>query len=312
MTGPITIVTFDPRSPQAAAISALFEHTLVICGVIGALVTGLVGYCVLRFRAKPGDPLPIQVQGNTKLELLWTLIPLAIVGWIFALTLRAAAASDPPAEGDPDLVVMAHQWWWEIRYPSGAVTANEIHIPAGKRLLVRVESADVIHDFWVPQLARKIDAIPGRPNFVSLQANAPGRYEGTCAEFCGAQHAWMRLVVIAEPPADFEAWLRRQAEPAAAPRSEQARSGARLFAEKTCVACHTIAGSASPPVRVAPDLTHLATRETLGAGVLENRPDELARWLKHPQAVKPGCHMPDFRLSDREVADLVAYLEELQ
>jgi len=313
MSAPASFVTFDPQSPQARAISSLFEHTLVICCLIGALVTALVGYCVLRFRAKQGDPEPEQVDGNTKLELVWTVIPLAIVVWIFVLTVRAASASDPEPEGDPDLVVVAHQWWWEVRYPSGAVTANEIHIPSGKPLLVRIESADVVHDFWVPQLARKIDAIPGKPTFVSMQANAPGRYEGTCAEFCGAQHAWMRILVVAEPPEQFEAWLRHQGEPAAAPSSDQAQAGARLFADKTCVQCHAIAtGSGAKLARVAPDLTHLATRETLGAGVLPNTAADLGRWLKHPQQIKPACHMPDFKLSDAEVADLVAYFEELK
>ncbi len=310
-TGPLGS-TFDPHSPEALAISTLFVQTLVICAVIGAVVAGLVGTCVVRFREgkRPGEPVPN--HGNRKLEITWTLIPLAIVIGLFALTAHAMAASDPPANREPDVVVVGHQWWWEARYASGTVTANEIHVPVGKDLLIRVESADVIHDFWVPQLGRKVDAIPGHPSLIWMQADVAGTYLGACAEFCGAEHAWMRIVVVADSPADFEAWDRHQREPAAADPAgtREALRGATDYRTKTCISCHNITGVGT--ARVAPDLTHLAQRKTLGAGVLANDPASLARWLREPQVVKPASHMPDLNLDDGEVTDLTAYLGMLQ
>ena len=310
MRGPI--VTLDAHSPEAQAIQALFTQTLVICGVIGLVVAGLVGYCVYRFRERPGDVMPAQIDGNTRLEVGWTILPFLIVVGLVALTVKAVSASDPPAAGrKPDLVVVGHQWWWEIKYASGAITANEIHIPVGKKLLVQIEAADVIHDFWVPQLARKIDAVPGHPVTIWMQADAPGEYQGACAEYCGAQHAWMRIVVIADSPTDFEAWERKERAPAPAPVSEAEVRGARIYADKTCVKCHAIGGLGEQS-RVAPDLTHLAARRTLGAGVLTNTKENLALWLEKPQEVKPQSHMPDLKLTKGEVADLVAYFESLK
>jgi cytochrome c oxidase subunit 2 len=170
----------------------------------------------------------------------------------------------------------------------------------------------VIHDFWVPQLGRKVDAIPGHPSFVWMQADAAGTYLGACAEYCGAQHAWMRIVVIAEAQADFDAWDRHQREPApTSAMSGPALRGEATFRGRTCVNCHAVAGE-GVPARVAPDLTHLAQRTTLGAGVLTNDPPSLTRWLADPQGVKPGSHMPDLNLTDAEVSDLVAYLEMLR
>lgn len=302
---------FDPHSPQAQAISSLFGQTLVICAAIGLLVAALVATCVVRFRAGVRPAEPEQTHGHTWLEIGWTLAPLAVVVTLFVLTARAMAASDPPANREPDLVIVGHQWWWEARYPSGVVTANEIHVPSGKDLLLRVEAEDVIHDFWVPQLGRKVDAVPGHPSFVWMQADAPGAYPGACAEYCGSEHAWMRILVVAQSAADFDAWQRHELEPAPSPAAGAATRGAAAFDGKTCVRCHHIAGRGDA-VRVAPDLTHLAERSTLGAGVIANTPDTLARWLRDPQGVKPGSHMPDLNLSDDEVSDLVAYFEILR
>jgi cytochrome c oxidase subunit 2 len=298
---------FDAHSPETRAIAALFGETLAVCAVILLVVVGLVSFCIVRFRARAGDPMPRQTEGHTRLEIAWTLVPCAIVACLFILTARTMAASDAPPDTSPDLVVIGHQWWWEARYPNGAVTANEIHIPVGKDLVVRIESTDVIHDFWVPELGRKIDATPGHPVSIRIQADAPGLYHGACAEYCGAEHAWMRFEVIADAPADFDAWLARQLTPGSPPTSDSAARGARLFNDRTCVQCHAVRGI-GPVARVAPDLTHLTSRGTLGAGVLTNTPDHLALWLKDPQSIKPGCHMPSLRLDDAEVKDLAAYL----
>ncbi|HEY6459675.1 MAG TPA: cytochrome c oxidase subunit II [Polyangiaceae bacterium] len=302
---------FDPHSPQARAISTLFTQTLVVCGVIGLLVTALVIVCAVRFRAGKRPSVPPQTHGHRALEITWTAIPLAIVIGLFALAARAMAASDPPADRDPDVVVVGHQWWWEARYASGAVTANEIHIPTGTPILVRVESADVVHDFWVPQLGRKVDAVPGHPTSIWIQADDPGEYGGACAEYCGAQHAWMRTLVVAQPPAEFAAWEAHMREAAPEATTDLAAYGEQELRTKTCINCHAVAGLRDPS-GTAPDLTHFASRTTIGAGVLRNDPENVARWLRNPQDVKPGSHMPDLNLTDDEVTGLTAYLETLR
>jgi cytochrome c oxidase subunit 2 len=307
---------FDPHSPQAAAIAVLFTDTLALCGAIFLLVAFLVFYCAYRFRGD-GKREPVQVEGHKTLEIGWTIAPVVILIGLLFLTVRAMDGSDPPVDRDADVTIIGHQWWWEVRYPSGVVTANEVHIPTGKPLVFRLESADVIHDFWVPELGRKMDAVPGRPVSIWLQANDPGTYVGTCAEYCGVQHAWMRTLVVAESPDAFAAWQRHELEPSRPPTGELATRGARLFRSMSCVSCHTIDGpspgkASGGHARFAPDLTHVAERTTLGAGVLANTPVELARWLKEPQSIKTGCHMPDSQLSDAQVADLVAYFETLR
>lgn len=300
--------TWAPRSPQALAIDDLFGDTLLLCGAIFALVAILVVYAIFKFR-DDGKRKAAQTEGNTKLEIGWTIAPVLVLIFLLGLTVRAMNGSDPPADREPDVVITAHQWWWSARYKSGAIAANEIHIPVGKPLVIGIESADVVHDFWVPELARKIDAIPGRSVSIWMQADAPGTYVGACAEYCGVQHAWMRITVVAESEKDFAAWEKHTLEPAPEPVAEDAARGAHLFTTMTCVKCHAIGPDGSA---VAPDLTHLASRSTLGAGVLSNTPADLAKWLKHPGDVKPGCHMPDAQLSDQDTSDFVAYFETLK
>jgi cytochrome c oxidase subunit 2 len=298
----------SPASPQAEALSHLFVITLVVCGVIFAVVALLVLICVVRFGRKANGGEPRQVAGNQRLEISWTVTSILILIGLFVLTVRAMQVADPAADRAPDLVVIGHQWWWEARYPDGTIAANELHIPVGSNLLIRVESADVIHDLWAPQLGRKMDMIPGHPNFLWLRADAPGAYLGTCAEYCGAEHAWMRINIMAQSPADFEEWRARQKQAAPAPNSALERRGLEVFQAKTCVNCHTIKG-VDASISVAPDLTHFAGRTTIATGVLTNSVDNLRLWLTNPQAVKPGCHMPNFQLEPEEIDALTAYLE---
>jgi cytochrome c oxidase subunit 2 len=303
---------FDPASPQAAAISGLFMLVLAICGVILMIVVGMVGFSLIRFRQRPGSREPQPCFGNRKLEITWTVGPTLIVIWLFVLTARGMSLSDPPSTQEPDLIVIGHQWWWEVRYPpTGVVTAGEIHIPVGRNLRVRLESADVIHDFWAPKLARKIQAIPGETNYIWLEADASDNYAGFCAEYCGAQHSWMHFSVIAESPAEYAAWLLEQEKPAATPATDLARQGLKIFQTMTCISCHSIRG-VSVVGSAAPDLTHLASRKTLGAGILPNTEANLLRWLKNPQDVKPGCLMPNLKLTDAQASALASYLETLQ
>jgi cytochrome c oxidase subunit 2 len=295
---------FDSISHQAQAISNLFILTLLIATVILLLVTGLVLYASFRYRSRPGDGEPRQVFGHRNLEIAWTAAPAVLLAVLAVLTLYTMRLADPAvgASAQPDVVITGHQWWWEVRYPqSGVVTANEIHLPVQRKMLAEIDSADVIHSFWVPQLGRKMDAIPGHPNHLWLEADTSGTYLGTCAEYCGTQHAWMRIRVIVQPPAEFDAWLHQQQQPPAIPTIAEAAQGKKLFEQKTCIACHTRG--------IGPDLTHVGSRETLAAGVLDNTPANMATWLKNPQAVKPGSDMPDFNLTDSEIKALVAYLE---
>lgn len=306
--GPI----FNPQSPEASAIAALFSNVLILAAIIFLIVAGLVIYSLIRYRARGQTSEPRQHFGSRRIETIWTAIPLLVVLILFVVTIRTMAFVDAPLNPDrpPDLVVTGHQWWWEARYPNGAVTANEIHIPASKRLLARIEGADVIHDFWVPQLARKMDAVPNRPSYIWLQADAPGTYQGTCSEFCGMQHAGMRFLVVAESDADFSAWVNHQAEPPVQPTADLAAAGARLFELYKCSDCHAVAGVSSNVTR-GPSLAHLARRRLLG-GELPNTPQNIGRWITNPQSIKPGNHMPDQRVSAGDLEALTAYLAALQ
>lgn len=305
---------FNPSSHQALNIANLFYVTLIISAFIFVIVAGSITYIMFRYRSRPGGGEPKQVFGERKLEIIWTVVPLLIVTFLFAYTAYTMHTADPSPNPyqQPDILVTGHQWWWEIYYPkSGIVTANEVHIPVGKKLLVQLESADVIHDFWVPQLARKMDMTPGHPTHIWLEADAAGTYLGACSEYCGAQHAWMRLRVIVQPQVEFDAWQQNQLQAPQAPTTGEALQGIQLFKQLTCINCHTIAGTEAN-ARIGPNLTHVASRQTLGAGILENTTSNLARFLSNPHAVKPGILMPNMKLSDSEVNALVAYLEGLK
>lgn len=311
------VPVLDPASPNAATIQHLFFVVLLICLAILVVVVGLISTSLIRFRTA-GSALPKQDFGSHRSEVIWAVVPVVIVlafsgvSTKLILSILAMPTSRVSEAGDADLVVVGHQWWWEVRYPtSRAVTANEIHIPVGRKLRLRVDSADVIHSFWVPQLGPKMDMIPGHPNFIWLQADRAGEYEGACSEFCGDQHAWMRFVVVAESAPQYEAWLVRQAQPAPPPSGALAQAGSSIFFGQTCANCHAIGGT-SAVANAAPDLTHLATRSQLAAGVIPNTSENLARWLRNPQQVKPGCQMPNFGLKEEQVTQLVAFLEGLR
>jgi cytochrome c oxidase subunit 2 len=278
---------------------------LVIAAVVFLVVAVGVILSLIRFRSRGVTAEPRQVFGSRKLEILWTVVPLLIMTGLFIVTVRAMVSIDAPQDSDrpPDLVITGHQWWWEARYPNGVVVPWDIHIPASRRLRARIESADVIHDFWVPDLARKMDAVPGRWSYIWLEADTPGTYAGTCSEFCGAQHAWMRFRVIAEPEESFEAWLKLEARNSMfndAPAVDE-----RLFIAK-CGQCHDMAPGKGPSLR------HLASREFLGGGIMRNTPENLMLWLTDPQAAKPGNRMPEVSLTGSERTSILGYLESLR
>jgi cytochrome c oxidase subunit 2 len=258
----------------------------------------------------PRGPLRWIVTGGV-------ILPAIILAVCFVCTLLTQSAiARPPRPVVATIRVTAHRWWWEVRYPgiAGAaevVTANEIHIPAGEAVQVELVSNDVIHSFWVPELAGKTDVIPGQTNSMWLQADHPGRYLGECAEYCGVQHAHMGFVVVADAPADFASWAAGQRLPAGAPAEHAASAGLEVFRRSSCAACHAIRGTgiAAP---AGPDLTHVASRTTLASAMLPNNRGNLAGWVTNAQSLKPGSEMPTIRLNGRDLQALVAYLEALR
>jgi cytochrome c oxidase subunit 2 len=212
--------------------------------------------------------------------------------------------------------VTGHQWWWELGYrgasPSDNFTsANELHVPVGRPVVIRLKADDVIHSLWVPSLAGKKDLIPGRTATMNFRADQPGRYRGQCAEFCGYQHAFMAFEVIAEPPAAYEAWAAAQRQPAPEPSDPTTRRGQEVFMRGACIMCHAIEGTTAA-ARKGPDLSHVGGRSTIAAGTLPNRPAEMARWIANPQDFKPGTNMPATSLSSDDMNALVAYLGSLR
>ena len=303
---------FHPDSPQARSIFDLGIVSGIIFLIIFAIVAGIIIFALMRFRWREGEPDPHQFAGNKTIEIVWTAIPCMIIVALFVLTARTMNLSDPPPPPEPDLVMTGHQWWWEARYTkSGAVVANEIHIPVGKALSVQLDSIDVLHEFWVPELARKITAVPGHPNHIWIQSDKAGTYLGICSEFCGTEHAWMHFLIVAEPEVEFDAWEKTQLQPAAKPIGDSAVKGLALIQRTSCVSCHTIRGITAD-ARVGPDLTHFASRRQLGAEIADNTPVNLRRWLADPQQVKPGVKMPNFNFSDEQLKQIVDYLETLK
>ena len=285
-----------------------------------ALITALLVYAwVTRRRrgvgADSANPHPGEKPAWFVVVGLGVAFPLMVVVALFIVGNWAIInVTQAPAESTTAMTVDAigHQWYWAFRYPgTRAVTADELHIPVGTRVNLVATTADVIHSFWVPALNRKIDTIPGQQNRILLYANRPGIYRGQCAEFCGLQHAHMGMLVFAQPKAQFQAWLKRQAAPAATPTSALARRGKQVFLNGPCASCHELRGT---PARgyVGPDLTHLASRTTLAGVTIPNSRSYLARWIADSQHFKPGNEMPDFELTGKQLQALVAYLEGLR
>ena len=305
----------------AEQIRQLTVLVMVLGALVFVAVEGLLIYALLRFRrSAPADQLPPQVHGHTRLEVAWTMVPVLILVVIAVPTVRTVFSLATPPDANPLRVeVIGHQWWWEFRYPDivpgkTITTANELRIPVGRTVVASVTSADVIHSFWVPRLAGTIDVIPGKQvNQVWFNAREPGEYYGWCKEFCGTQHAQMRFRVVAVPQAEFDRWVQTRLSPPAVPASGQARQGYELFGQLGCSACHTIDGTPYQG-KIGPNLTNIGERSTVGAGLLPNDPDgqNLARWIKDPQAFKPGVKMPTLGLSDAQVGAIVAYLKSLK
>jgi cytochrome c oxidase subunit 2 len=329
----------DPAGPQAQRISSLMWLFIWICiGVYVLVMLTLLGAFLHRRRGNTaphtGDT-PITEPDPVREGHLWSVVSGSIVITVITLfillfadfstgrALHSLSRSEEPIR----VRLTAHQWWWEVEYidwpdrmgergPSKIVMdANEIHVPVDPDHPVPVEmdlqSADVIHSFWVPSLHGKKDIIPGHPTTIFLQADQVGTYWGECAEYCGYQHAQMRIVVLAEPVSRFKSWLQFQHQPPPEPTNAMQKRGREVFLQGSCLMCHTISGTIAHG-RLGPDLTHIASRRILAAGAIPNAPGHLAGWIMDPQAIKPGVHMPQNNLKAEDLRALLEYLETLK
>jgi cytochrome c oxidase subunit 2 len=313
----------DAMGPQAGHIALLWNIFLAICTIVFLAV--MVALVLALRRAprirspEPPDLSTVNVPEPRLRRNVAIAVGLSIAGLLVLLassvfTDRALARL--PLQDAVNIEVTAHQWWWTVKYVSGPVsetfeTANEIHVPVGRPVVIKLNSSDVIHSLWVPSLAGKKDLVPGRTATMAFRADRPGIYRGQCAEFCGFQHAFMAFEVHAQPPDQFESWRRQQLAPAAEPVDPQAQRGKSLFQSIQCAMCHSIQGTLAQ-ARKAPDLTHLASRRTIAAGTLPNDAANLSSWITDPHRHKPGVNMPANPLSAEDLDAIVAYLGTLK
>jgi cytochrome c oxidase subunit II len=308
---------------QAQAIAGLWHWLLAVCTPVFVAVIGALALALWR-APRAGDDAPPDLSSLSQREpkvsrAVWVAVGVSTVlllGLLAASVFTDRALAQLPLANALHIELTGYQWWWEARYddadPSRIfTTANELHVPVGRPVIVTLAGADVIHSFWVPSLHGKKDLIPGRPQTVSFRADRPGVYRGQCAEFCGYQHAHMILYVVADAPGDYERWAQLQHAPAADPVTAEQKRGRDLFLSRSCAMCHAINGT-SAQARHAPDLTHVASRMTIAAGTLENTASRRAAWILDPQQFKPGANMPAENLPPEELAALNAYLGALQ
>jgi cytochrome c oxidase subunit II len=324
----------DPAGPFAQRPHDLIIPVMIIALVVFVLVQGLIIYSVVRFRAPKDDDgsLPVQVHGNTRLEIFWTVIPALILAVIAVPTVQGIfEIMDEPDDEFLSVQVIGHRWWFEYYYPDFDIyTANELVIPAGTPVRLEMTAADparateqgVIHSFWIPRLAGKQDLVPGQTTYLNLQADAPGRYLGQCAEYCGLSHVNMRARAVALDAAGFDAWVQAQSTPAEVPADELAAQGRELFGDlgdrQACASCHQVWEDGNRAPNVGPDLTHLFSREEFAGAIHDLTEENLRAWLANPNALKPMQYevnrigMPNLGLSDDELDALVAYLMTLE
>ncbi len=329
--------SLKPAGPYAEKIHALFTPVFWIAAAIFFVVEGVLILFVIRYRHRKGrEGIPPQIHGNNRLEIAWTIVPALILVGVTVPTVATIYDLAAKPKGEVlNVNVIGHQWWWEFDYPGQKIiTANELHIPVGEPVEVSLCAAgvgyqgrpapnscqevpaavgdDVIHSFWVPELAGKQDVVPGRTNHLVLEADEPGTYFGQCAEFCGLSHAYMRFRVIAQPRAEFDQWVRdQQAVAATPPQGSLAATGMNDFLNGQCIACHAIQGT-DAQANGGPNLTHLASRDCFAGCSFDLNEANLKRWLADPPAMKAGSWMPDYGLSQDQIDALVAYLMTLQ
>jgi cytochrome c oxidase subunit 2 len=343
--------TLLPRGDFARIADDLLDTTVRWALLVFVLVEGVLIYAIFRFRGKPGDPEPHQTHGNTTVEIIWTVIPALILAAIAVPTVRAIFQTNAiPAKDALTIEVVGHQWWWEFRYPEfNITTANEIHVPVGRTVSLRMASADVIHSFWVPQFAAKRDVFANRESRLWFKAEVAGEYPAQCAEFCGIQHGRMAYRIRAQQPEEFQAWVAHMqtlgpksaagAAPAAgqkavatgaggvttasqgatvqqpqvpAAQGPEYAAGEKLFTAKGCIGCHSLQAVNAPKGMVGPNLANVGARSYIAAGTLKNTDENLAHWIRDPQGIKKGVLMPNLGINETDAKALVAYLRAHQ
>jgi cytochrome c oxidase subunit 2 len=311
--GPFPQSTLAPTSDFGVSIDRLFTGIFWWAVVVFVLVEGLLLFSILRFRRREGAPTPAQHHGHTILEIAWTLAPALILVFIAVPTVRTifSTAGDAPP-GALRVEVIGHQWWWEYHYPDlGVVTANELHVPVGRPVVVDITATDVIHAWWTPKLGGKRDAIPGHHNKITFRADSIGEYMGQCVEYCGASHANMRLRTFVDSDSGFQAWVAAQRVVPAAPAvGSPEATGRQMFQKYGCIGCHTVAGVSSG--LIGPSLTHVGSRTTIAGASMMNTEQHLRDWIGNPPAMKPGSMMPNMHVSAADLTALIAYLQSLK
>src|SRR5215813_9022068 len=308
-----------PASTPANSIYELSLFVLTITGAIFVTVAGILAFVIFRYRQQRDDDTtePAQIYGSTQVELAWTVIPVMIVVVLFLTTARMifAIQDAPQPKSALDVTVVGHQFWWEFNYPKlGIRTVNELHVPVSDPqsptpTYLTLLSADVIHSFWVPQLAGKTDVLPNNVNKLWIDPHHTGLYVGQCAQFCGVQHALMLLRVYVDTPEQFAAWVKNQQQ--AAVSAENVAAGRHVFETQACMNCHSIAGTVATG-RFGPDLTHLMSRATLASGAMDNTKENLREWIRRPDTFKTGVLMPAMQLNDQQLDQVTAYLSTLR
>jgi cytochrome c oxidase subunit 2 len=315
----LPMTTLEPKSDLAHWIYHLFIEITLWDTLVMVIVLGAFILAIFVFSTRVGDPTPAAehtAHSDIGLEVAWTVGPALILLFISIPTVRLIFRSQPAVapKGSLEIKVIAHQWWWEFQYTGLNIkTANELHIPTGKTIRLNLITADVIHSFWVPQLGAKRDVIPGQENELTFIATIPGEYYGQCTEFCGDSHANMRLRAFVQTPEEFNAWVKDQTTLPKVPDSASnpaGAAGAAIFANSPCTTCHRIDGVSKG--FIAPDLSHFGSRTTFAGSILPNTPQNVAKWITDPDAIKPGAHMPVLGIRGRQLNDLVAYLESLK
>ena len=310
----------DPRGDEAGRIFGIFWALTIAGGIVSLLVLALWAWGTVRGGPKNGEDQRAEHVPDGPLQRRLVVgggivMPAVVLAAFFGVQI-ASTMAQPRGQGTLTVEVTGHQYWWELEYRGvddvdRFETANQLHVPVDTPVTLSMRSEDVIHSFWVPQLAGKVDLVPGRRNQMVLEADEAGTYRGYCAEFCGLQHARMKFTVVAMEPAAFRDWAETQAAPAPEPTSELATRGREVFTGQSCVGCHAIRGVAEEG-EVGPDLTHLASRSQIAAGTLPLTREDLRAWIVNAQAIKAGAQMPPQELTSEELDALVAYLLELE
>jgi cytochrome c oxidase subunit 2 len=307
-----------PSGPQASSIHDLWLIMLWVAVVVFVVVLTFVGAALQRGRRRSagGDSLVSDRGLASGVAVALSITVVVLIGLLFASIWTGRSVASLHASSAISVNVIGHQWWWEIEYEDAVaerrmLTANEIHIPIGRPVVLKVTSRDVIHSFWAPNLQGKRDLIPGYTTAIWLQADRPGVFRGQCAEFCGLQHAHMAFDIVAEDEPAFARWLDAMRQPAPQPDSDLEKRGRDVFMAGRCAGCHAIRGTDAHG-QVAPDLTHVATRSTIGAGTLPNTSEHLRDWIRDPQRSKPGNQMPPNPLAAEDLQALLAYMGTLR